>query len=284
MKKLLFFAIFIPSLVLAQLPSKNPSFTVLQQVGSAQVEFVFKNIKIDETTESFLEEKEPFYPGGKSNFIVRTNQPLLFSEIDVPAGNYIGGFQIDNYQINLTLETEEKPNQQDIEEKRLKEKYIIALTEKNFDCVLPEQSMMILPYEGGINFGNVIIMLADKKLVLNINNEDRSLIDKINKDLEKASLKDLNKYLAAAQYFIDSYQVSEKFTADFQKVVAKNPKNWEAQYTLAQCFAQQKNYENAIVYAKKSIDIMRVTKNFNAYQKNKAEDEINQNIEKWSKL
>ena len=75
-----FFLLLSSSVLFAQLPGNSPSFTVTQQVGSAEISFTYKASIIEELIENLADDRGIFYPGGKSNVIIRTNKDIIFDE------------------------------------------------------------------------------------------------------------------------------------------------------------------------------------------------------------
>ena len=286
MKKILFLLALIPSLVFAQIPTSNPSFTVFQRVGTGEVEFTFKAISIEEPIETILQADKAYYPGGRTYFIVRTNKDMSFSEMNLPKGNYIGGFKMLEDQVYLVLEPEDLPNDLNEDEMRAEEgiKVFSFPLERlpEFECRVQGQSFMVMPNQGGLNYSAVTFVLGDQTFFLTIGINDDDFYDKMVKDLSKANKKETKKFLLASKYAIEANIDSQEPENWLRLVVEQDPKNWEGYFWLAKFYAKSNNFEKAVKEMEKAKMVLQKDRFLNAFQQNEVKDEIDYLMKEWS--
>jgi len=282
MKKLLMLlALVLPTLLLAQLPTNNPSFTVFQRVGTGEVEFTFKPVSLNEPIESMLSKEKAYYPGGRTFFIVRTNKDMTFSEMALPKGNYVGGFKMMNENIYLSLEPEVlTDSKSDMEESLIYNFPLERLAE--FECRIQNQAFMIFPNAGGINYSAVTFVIGDQSFFLTIGINDDDLFSQIKNEISKSSKKDSKKYLEAARYTIDARIKTDETSKWLEMVMENDPKNWEGYFLMAKNQALFNDYTSAVKTLEKTRMLILKNRYLNEFQKNEKQDEVDSLIKEWS--
>jgi|TARA_B110000046_G_scaffold23880_2_gene22963 hypothetical protein len=279
-----FFLLLSSSVLFAQLPGNSPSFTVTQQVGSAEISFTYKASIIEDLIENLADDRGIFYPGGKTNFIVRTNKDLLFNEEKtLVKGNYVGGIKVgEDGTYSLTLQTEYYSLKAD-SEKDSKIPINIFQLEKlpSFECSIQGQDFAIMPYQGGINFSSVIIVIGNQAFQLSFSVDDSELINKIRVDIEKADKNETEKFKFAAQYCFDSNQ-NLKEAVEWAIVAYEGDINHVNAILLAKIMQKIGDLPGALNIAKESLSLLQNDESLSKVESDKIENEIDDLMNLWA--
>lgn len=274
-----FFLLLSSSVLFAQLPGNSPSFTVTQQVGSAEISFTYKASIIEDLIENLADDRGIFYPGGKSNFIIRTNKDIIFDEQTLAKGNYIGGIKVGPDGIfSLVVQSEYYSMKTD---QKTPANYFILENLTSFECSIQGQDFAIMPYQGGINFSSIIIVIGNQAFQLSFSVDDSELITKIKADIEKADKNETEKFRIAAQYCYDSNQNLDE-AVEWAIVAYEGNINHVNAILLAKIMQKTGDLPGALNIAQESLSLLQIDESLSKVESDKIGNEINDLMNLWA--
>ena len=138
-----------------------------------------------------------------------------------------------------------------------------------------------MPYQGGINFSSVIIVIGNQAFQLSFSVDDSELINKIRVDIEKADKNETEKFKFAAQYCFDSNQ-NLKEAVEWAIVAYEGDINHVNAILLAKIMQKIGDLPGALNIAKESLSLLQNDESLSKVESDKIENEIDDLMNLWA--